>query len=323
MRQRCYWRVKCRFTLPLFFFLPFLSFFFSPPLILCRELRRAYRRRGKRRISLPKLLAANSPNLIQSTTTSAFALLTSLQAAPSTETILAALKVLVDAIKGVGPATASYILALIAPAHVPVFSDEGYRWVLHTNGGKGNDGWYREIKYDLKEYRAYLDLVKALTGRLGDGVTAQDVEKVGFVLGKEAAAELTGGKIGGESAAATKARIMASKKLTGAEALDTALGVVETNTVPAPAPPAGVQSPATGILGPASLGLLIFVSVTQASTTSKAPTSTSSKRKKPDPHGSDVDTDDIPLPRSKKVRVGGSARKKSEKKMGLVNTRKK
>lgn len=275
-----------------------------------------YRRRGKRRAGLPKLLAANSPELIQSTTTSAFALLTSLQSAPSTETILAALKVLVDAIKGVGPATASYILALIAPAHVPVFSDEGYRWVLYANGGRGNDGWYRDIKYDLKEYRAYLDLVKALAGRLGDGVTAQDVEKVGFVLGKEAAAELTGGKIGGESAAAAKARIMASKKLTGADALDTALGVVESNTVPAPAPPAGVQSPATGTPGPASLGLLIPVSSTQASTTT-APTSTSSKRKKPEPYGSDVDTDDIPLPRGRKVRVGGSAApKKGGKKIG-------
>lgn len=202
--------------------------------------------------------------------------------------------------------------------------------MLYANGGRGNDGWYRDIKYDLKEYRAYLDLVKALTGRLGDGVTAQDVEKVGFVLGKEAAAELTGGKIGGESATAAKARIMASKKLTGAEALDTALGVVESNTVPAPAPPAGVQSPATGTPGPASFGLCIPVSATQvtttttaATTTTKPPASTSSKRKKPDPYGSDVDIDDISLPRSRKVRVGGSASKKGGKKMGWVSTGKK
>lgn len=284
----------------------------SPPAVA--QLRRVplfHRRRGKRRAGLPKLLAANSPELVQATTTSAFARLAG-DPAPSTETILGALKVLVDAIKGVGPATASYILALIAPAAVPVFSDEGYRWALYTNAGRGNDGWYREIKYDLKEYRLYLDSVTALAARLGDGVTAQDVEKVGFVLGKEAAAELTGGKIGGESAAAAKARIVGSKKLTGAEALDTALGVVvEANTVPAPAPPAGVQSPERDIPGPAAL-----VPVPAAPATTKAPTG--GKRKKPD---SDVETDDAPLPRSRKARV--AAPKKGGRKMGWVFTGKK
>lgn len=175
---------------------------------------------------------------------------------------------------------------------------------MYTNGGRGNDGWYREIKYDLREYRVYLDSVKTLAERLGDGVTAQDVEKVGFVLGKEAAAELTGGKIGGESAAAAKARIVASKKLTGAEALDTALGVAEANSVPAPA---GAQLPATAPSGPASPGLL-------APGTTKA-----LKRKRSDPCGSDVDTDDVPLPRNRKVRVN-AAPKKGGKKMGWVFT---
>lgn len=274
-----------------------------------------YRRRGKRRASLPKLLAANSPELIQSTTASAFAHLTSLHAAaPSTEAILGAVKILVDAIKGVGPATASYILALIAPAHVPVFSDEGFRWMLHANG----DGWHAGIKYDLKEYRAYLDLVQTLASRLGDGVTAEEVEKVGFVLGKEAAAELKvgSGGGGGGSAAAAKTQIVVSKnkkKLTGADALDTALGVAETNTVPASpapalppaAPPAGVQSPATTTLG-------LMIPVTR---TVKA-----SKRKKPDTDtGDDVEKDDVPLPRSssRKVRVG------SEPKRGAKKTGKK
>lgn len=213
---------------------------------------------------------------------------------------------LVDAIKGVGPATASYILALAAPAAVPVFSDEGYRWAMYTNAGRGNDGWYREIKYDLKEYRVYLESVTALAARLGEGVTAQDVEKVGFVLGKEAAAELTGGTIGGESAAAAKARIVGSKKLTGAEALDTALGVVvvDANT----GTPAAVQSPERDIPGPAALVPVV--------PTRGAPTG--GKRKKPD---SDVETDDAPLPRSRKARV--AAPKKGGRKMGWAFTGKK
>lgn len=213
------------------------------------------------------------------------------------------MKVLVDAIKGVGPATASYILALIAPAHVPVFSDEGFRWMLHSNG-KGNDGWHRAIKYDLKEYRAYLDLVQTLASRLGDDVTAEEVEKVGFVLGKEAAAEL---KVGGESAAAAKTRIVVSKK-------KKSTGVAETNTVPAPlpappspaAPPAGVQSPATTTPEPLSLGLMIPVT-----RTIKA-----NKRKKPDPDTSDdVEKDDVPLPRrsSRKVRVGSEPKRGAKK----------
>lgn len=258
------------------------------------------RRRGKRRIGLPKLLAANSPDLIKTTTTAAFASLTSAPA-PTTDAILAALKTLVDPIKGVGPATASYILALIAPASVPVFSDEAYRWVLYTstnNGGRGNDGWYREIKYDVKEYRVYLDSVAALVARLGDGVTAQDVENVGFVLGKEAAADLTGGKIGGESAAAAKARIVGAKKLTGADALDSALGVVDANAVPD---------------GPSFLGLAVAAPGTG--------TTRAGKRKKPEPSGSEGD-DDVPLRRSRKARVG-PAKKGGGRKMGWVFTGKK
>lgn len=259
-----------------------------------------FRRRGKRRIGLPKLLAANSPDLIKTTTTAAFASLTSAPA-PTTDAVLAALKTLVDPIKGVGPATGSYILALIAPASVPVFSDEAYRWVLYAsanNAGRGNDGWYREIKYDVKEYRVYLDSVAALAARLGDGVTAQDVEKVGFVLGKEAAADLTGGEIGGESAAAAKARIVGAKKLTGADALDTALGV---DTIPAD-----------------SLGLAVVVPEDTGTTRT-------GKRKKPEPSGSEGEGEgdnDVPPRRGRKTRApkkgGGGGRK-----MGWVFTGKK
>lgn len=266
------------------------------------------RRRGKRRAGLPKLLAANSPELIQSATTSAFAHLTAAQTTPpSTDTIIAALKILVDAIRGVGPATASYILALIAPGSVPVFSDEGYRWALYTKRGMGNDGWGRDIKYDLKEYRIYLDAIKALTTKLGPDITAQDIEKVGFLLGKEAST--VGGIIGGESTAAAKKRLEASKKLAGVETLDAALGVeAEPTGAPVVTGAQGTTAPGSGPVPPAfSVG----------ARTLQALAANKSKRKKPvDPYGPDVDIDDTPLPRRRKTRA--SAPKEEGKKIGWV-----
>ena len=109
-------------------------------------------------------------------------------------------------IKGVGPATASYILAVANAGEVPVFSDEGFRWMLLAE--KDGKGWDRKIKYDAKEYRQYLHEVKDLRERLGGGITAEDVEKVGFVVGKEA--------VTGESAGAKRTRVAAKDVLSEA-----------------------------------------------------------------------------------------------------------
>lgn len=49
---------------------------------------------------------------------------------------------------------------------------------------KPGRGWDRKIKYDVKEYMQYLTATKEIAGRLG--VSVEDVEKVGFVLGREA-----------------------------------------------------------------------------------------------------------------------------------------
>lgn len=95
--------------------------------------------------------------------------------------LLAALKE-VSTLRGVGPATASYVLAAFRPSDVPVFSDEGYRWSVYEN--KPGRGWDRKLKYDAKEYAEYLSQTKKIAERLG--VTTEEVEQVGFVLGREA-----------------------------------------------------------------------------------------------------------------------------------------
>lgn len=82
-------------------------------------------------------------------------------------------------LRGVGPATASYVLAVRGKGKVPVFSDEGYAWVMGTGEGRG-----KKLKYDEKEYRGYFQAVEKLAGRLE--VSEEEVECVGWVLGKEA-----------------------------------------------------------------------------------------------------------------------------------------
>jgi hypothetical protein len=51
----------------------------------------------------------------------------------------------------------------------------------------GGKGWSRNIKYDKREYGELIRRVRGVMGRLGGDVKAVDVEKVGWVLGKEKA----------------------------------------------------------------------------------------------------------------------------------------
>jgi hypothetical protein len=51
----------------------------------------------------------------------------------------------------------------------------------------GGKGWNRNIKYDKKEYGEFIRRVREVIERLGGDITAVDVEKVGWVLGKEKA----------------------------------------------------------------------------------------------------------------------------------------
>jgi len=76
-------------------------------------------------------------------------------------------------LKGIGPATASLLLAVHDPDNVIFFSDEAFYW-LCCGGSKA------PIKYNMKEYAELTERSNALTKRLG--VKAVDVERVAYVL---------------------------------------------------------------------------------------------------------------------------------------------
>lgn len=76
-------------------------------------------------------------------------------------------------LKGIGPATASLLLAVHDADNVIFFADEAFYW-LCCRGSKA------PIKYNLKEYAELNERAHALASRLG--VKAVDVERVAFVL---------------------------------------------------------------------------------------------------------------------------------------------
>lgn len=71
---------------------------------------------------------------------------------------------------------------------VPFFSDELYRY-LHWEEAKSK-GWDRKINYTIKEYKTLFERVVELRERLekasGKEVSAIDIEKAAYVLGKDA-----------------------------------------------------------------------------------------------------------------------------------------
>lgn len=76
-------------------------------------------------------------------------------------------------LKGIGPATASLLLAVHDPSKVIFFADEAFYWLC---GG----GAKVPIKYNKKEYTELNQHAQALAKRLG--VRAVDIERVAFVL---------------------------------------------------------------------------------------------------------------------------------------------
>lgn len=101
-------------------------------------------------------------------------------------------------LKGIGPATASLILAVYDPENIPFFSDELFRW-LHYEDAK-TKGWDRVIKYTMKEYKDLIEKVAEVRERLdklgGDRgkkgkeavtVTVEDLEKFAYAIGNRKA----------------------------------------------------------------------------------------------------------------------------------------
>lgn len=79
-------------------------------------------------------------------------------------------------LRGIGPATASLLLAVHDASRVIFFADEAFWWLCC-------DGKQSPIKYNAKEYRTLCSEVDKLRNRLGVG--ASDVEKVAYVLMKQ------------------------------------------------------------------------------------------------------------------------------------------
>ncbi|CAG8983035.1 hypothetical protein HYALB_00010162 [Hymenoscyphus albidus] len=81
-----------------------------------------------------------------------------------------------SALNGIGPATASLLLAIHDPDNVIFFSDEVYSWLV-------NNGKKSTLKYTIKEFEEVYTKAEALHRRLG--VNYIDIEKVAFVTIKE------------------------------------------------------------------------------------------------------------------------------------------
>lgn len=136
---------------------------------------------GTYRPNLIKLVASNSVKDVRETTKKAFEVY-EVDKDDYGKSITA-----LNKLKGIGPATSSLLLSCYDPVRVPFFSDELYRY-LHWEDAKSK-GWDRKINYTIKEYKTLFERVAELRERLekqsGVGVSAVDIEKAAYVLGKD------------------------------------------------------------------------------------------------------------------------------------------
>lgn len=125
-------------------------------------------RHGKFRPALMKLVSSNDPDFVKDTVQEC------LKGYKADSDVPKALDVLTK-LKGIGPATASLLLAVHDPERVIFFADEAFYW-LCCKGKK------ESIKYDAKEYKSLTERARKVCKRLG--VRAVDVEKVAFAIMK-------------------------------------------------------------------------------------------------------------------------------------------
>lgn len=135
------------------------------------------RRHGKFRPTLMKLVSSNEPSLVTSTVSGAIA---SYRESPTAASAAAPAITALAKLKGVGPATASLLLAVHDPDGAVFFSDEAFWWLCC--GGKRDT----PIKYNAKEYADLDSKARELSTRLG--VRSVDVEQVAFVVMRDGSA---------------------------------------------------------------------------------------------------------------------------------------
>ncbi|KAM0250567.1 hypothetical protein ACHAP5_002097 [Fusarium lateritium] len=128
-------------------------------------------RHGKFRPTLMKLVSSNDPDDAEDIVKQA------LETYSKDANVDATLGILTK-LRGIGPATASLLLAVHDASRVIFFADEAFWWLCC-------EGKQSSIKYTAKEYRELCSKVDALRSRLG--VEASDVEKVAYVLMKQPA----------------------------------------------------------------------------------------------------------------------------------------
>ncbi|OBR10027.1 Calcium/calmodulin-dependent protein kinase [Colletotrichum higginsianum IMI 349063] len=126
-------------------------------------------RHGKFRPTLMKFVLSNDSSTVQATTIEA------IENYRDAADLSAALNILTK-LKGIGPATASLLLAVHYPEKIIFFSDEAYYWLC-------NKGQKASLKYNMKEYESLNAEARKLMKRLD--VSATDIEKVAYVLFKQ------------------------------------------------------------------------------------------------------------------------------------------
>ncbi|KAG8159541.1 hypothetical protein KVR01_010178 [Diaporthe batatas] len=129
---------------------------------------------GKFRPTLMKLVSSNDQAFVRDSAETALDIYSK---NPDASAAIDALTKL----KGIGPATASLLLAVHDPQNVIFFADEAFYW-LCSHGKRDH------IKYSAKEYRQLLENSQKLARRLS--VKAIDIERVAYVLLNKPASSL-------------------------------------------------------------------------------------------------------------------------------------
>ncbi|ROT42284.1 hypothetical protein SODALDRAFT_326466, partial [Sodiomyces alkalinus F11] len=151
-------------------------------------------RHGRFRPTLMKLVSSNDPENVEETIKQGIDIYRDESDASKSLKMLTKLK-------GIGPATASLLLAVHFPDEVPFFSDESYYWLCN----KGQQG---PLKYNMKEYETLISSARKLMKRLG--VAAIDVERASYVAMKG-----DGKPVAVGPAASTKSKLNAGSSGTG------------------------------------------------------------------------------------------------------------
>ncbi|KAL1903599.1 hypothetical protein Sste5346_000228 [Sporothrix stenoceras] len=127
-------------------------------------------RHGKFRPTLMKLVESNPSQLVQDSIQTAMG-----KYAGHKFSAKRSVKMLCD-LKGIGPATASLLVAAHYPKQTIFFSDEAYAWLA------GGPSYNPPSKYNHKEYEDLMDASWQLIQRLPEEYGAQDIEQVAFVI---------------------------------------------------------------------------------------------------------------------------------------------